>query len=356
MRNLGLDLLRLIAIFLVLGRHLDLSPESNVILRTWQTGGWIGVDLFFVLSGFLVSGLIYREYQKEGSVNIKRFLIRRGFKIYPAFYFLIAVTMAVSFIGNIPIDKRKLASELLFFQNYFLGLWNHTWSLAVEEHFYIGIAFLTYIIVSKSKGQKNPFYKIPVLFISTAVFCLSLRFVNIVIWDEYSDMKYLFGTHLRIDSLMFGVLISYLWHFRNLKQYTDRFSSIALSSAGLMFLLPAFIFPLEEYKLVSVLGLVSFYIGSGLFVLMAIRLQFSSNRVLLIGGSLGVASYSIYLWHLPVSWWGWPIIKKLTGLDSFAVYFAVYILGSLGVGFFMNKVLEWPTLRLRDRLFPMSKK
>lgn len=83
MRNTGLDLLRLVAILLVLGRHLLPGYENNTFLSIWRTGGWVGVDLFFVLSGFLVSGLLFEEYKKRGSLDLKRFLIRRGFKIYP---------------------------------------------------------------------------------------------------------------------------------------------------------------------------------------------------------------------------------------------------------------------------------
>ena len=83
-----LDVLRGIAIVLVLGSHM---PASDL----WSQIGWVGVDLFFVLSGFLVSGLLFNEYKKHGQIRLGRFLIRRGFKIYPAFYFLILVTIAI---------------------------------------------------------------------------------------------------------------------------------------------------------------------------------------------------------------------------------------------------------------------
>ena len=85
MRIKGLDLLRGIAILLVLFRHCDI--ENNILHHF----GWLGVDLFFVLSGFLVSGLLFNEYKKIGKVKIGRFLIRRGFKIYPPFYFFVLI-------------------------------------------------------------------------------------------------------------------------------------------------------------------------------------------------------------------------------------------------------------------------
>src|SRR5271168_36950 len=86
-----LDVLRGVAILLVLGRHLDSVPTDapgaiQSAFDLWMRAGWIGVDLFFVLSGFLVSGLLFREYARYGDVRAGRFLLRRGLKIYPAFY------------------------------------------------------------------------------------------------------------------------------------------------------------------------------------------------------------------------------------------------------------------------------
>mgnify|MGYP001205359475 CR=1 FL=1 len=97
-RNLNLDILRAIAILLVLGRHMqvcpsDISPTISAITQKWQDIGWIGVDLFFVLSGFLVSMLLFKEVRIKGRLSIRHFLIRRGLKIYPSFYFFILVTV-----------------------------------------------------------------------------------------------------------------------------------------------------------------------------------------------------------------------------------------------------------------------
>jgi len=83
-RNKRLDILRCIAVLLVLLDHSGIHPFLT------QTG-WTGVDLFFVLSGFLISGLLFAEYKKRGAIDFKRFLIRRGLKIYPAFYTFLLV-------------------------------------------------------------------------------------------------------------------------------------------------------------------------------------------------------------------------------------------------------------------------
>src|SRR5215471_3658603 len=105
-RNQSLDALRCIAVLLVLGLHLP-------YYRVWGTLGWIGVDLFFVLSGFLISGLLFQEYKKTGSINFKRFLIRRGLKIYPSFYLLIVAAMIVSFlVPSASLLRQSIVSAL----------------------------------------------------------------------------------------------------------------------------------------------------------------------------------------------------------------------------------------------------
>ena len=355
MRNLGLDILRLVAVVLVLGRHLYLPKEESPFLKVWQTGGWVGVDLFFVLSGYLVSGLLFREFQRHGTVDLKRFLIRRGFKIYPAFYAMILTTLAVAFVTGEGLRWNRVAGELLFLQNYLGGLWHHTWSLAVEEHFYLWIAFLCFFALRRDRlqvGPGNPFRLVPRLFLLTASACLLLRIATLFVFESYSHRAYLFGTHIRIDSLMYGVLLSYGSHFHQLESRLAKVNTPSLLTAGCLSLCPAFLFPLEIYKAISVFGVILFYLGSGLLVLVALRLRGTRNPLLGVLGTLGASSYSIYLWHLPVLIWGWPLFQKIPGCDGYLAFFCFYMLGSLVFGWLMSKAVEWPMLKLRERLFP----
>src|SRR5688572_30062087 len=118
MRLLSIDILRGLAIILVLFRHFGIVEVLGKI-------GWSGVDLFFVISGFLVSGLLFREFQSTGEIKPMRFLIRRGFKIYPPFYFFLAFTVAKAFLvflsgieGNKGFNLKALLAEIFFVQNY----------------------------------------------------------------------------------------------------------------------------------------------------------------------------------------------------------------------------------------------
>ena len=169
MRLKQLDILRAVAILLVLGRHFD-------IFEPWHLGGWSGVDLFFVLSGFLISGLLFTEFKSAGQIRVGRFLIRRGFKIYPPFYALTALTVAIKLLHDGNLRVSELLSDLFYLQSYIPGLWDHTWSLAVEEHFYLALPLVLIVLCGISRHRQDPFRSLPRLFLVVAGASLALRF------------------------------------------------------------------------------------------------------------------------------------------------------------------------------------
>lgn len=215
MRNKNLDILRAIAVLLVIGRHVP-GPLS------WKFVGWVGVDLFFVLSGFLISGLLFSEYKKTGGINWGRFFIRRGFKIYPSFYAMIFATFLWQVVKHEGIRWKPYLPELLFYQSYQPDrLWGHTWSLAVEEHFYIflPLLLLTILKLQRKNNAPDPFRVIPAVWAILGVSCLLQRFYLAYTLPHVPEwwQSILLPTHLRIDSLFFGVLLGYFHHFRELE-------------------------------------------------------------------------------------------------------------------------------------------
>ena len=121
----SLDILRFAAIFSTIATHSEVMTASQygIIIGTISNitkFGWLfGVPLFFVLSGFLVSGLLFAEYKKSGTLNVKRFLIRRGLKIYPAFYFLIFSTFIFQLIYGSEIFIKITLPRFSLFRTIF---------------------------------------------------------------------------------------------------------------------------------------------------------------------------------------------------------------------------------------------
>ena len=248
----SLDILRAIAITLVLGRHLRVNGSADILngfADGWRTGGWTGVDLFFVLSGFLISGLLFKDRIRNGVISFKRFFIRRGFKIYPAFYFMVLDTLFSRWIYHQAPSLKKLAAEFFFYQDYVPGVCSQTWSLGVEEKFYVFLPVLLILLLRFEKKKKQPFESIPAAFIFIAFACLVFRFLASRV-QPFDYWTHLFPFHLRVDSLFFGVLISYFYHFRSgeFQKFVAAFKYV-LPAAGLALFIPAFLFPVEKTPL-----------------------------------------------------------------------------------------------------------
>jgi peptidoglycan/LPS O-acetylase OafA/YrhL len=356
-RLVGLDLLRLVAIVLVLGRHVPAVPESasgKLLFLTWYRGGWVGVDLFFVLSGFLVSGLLFTEYKSRGRLGVGRFYLRRGWKIYPPFFVLITASVLMRLREGWPIPLESLAAELFFLQSYMPGLWNHTWSLAVEEHFYLLLPLTLALVLHWNRHSPTPLRPILSLAAGVAAFALASRLLNWYLRPSYNNFTHLFASHLRLDSLFFGVAIAYAYHFHS--STFDRLFTRPrrfLIVAGALLLIPAFVFPLETTPFIYTIGLTIFYVGSGMMLVGILLCQIPHGRLLAVLATLGAYSYSIYLWHMFVVFWGMPLVEGTFDLELDAgSRIAMYFAGSFGLGIAMAKVVEVPTLRMRDRWFP----
>jgi peptidoglycan/LPS O-acetylase OafA/YrhL len=356
-----LDFLRGLAIFMVLFRHQYLDQYTHRI-------GWMGVDLFFVLSGFLVSGLLFREYAQHGSIKPGLFLIRRGFKIYPIYYlFYLLYLLPILYKGN--LDFNKFLGDMLFVQNYVSG-WGYayapSWSLAVEEHFYV---MLTLLLVLASgwgwlnqKGSKRVFAIEWVIMIMMVVVLL-LRMDASMRTIPFS--KLITMTHLRIDSLLAGVLISFWFHYRH-----QKLCSVFLKYKR-WFLLVSFLLllfsPFQDYTeaiWVRTIGFTVVYISFGIWLIwfltdpkinQTLNAVFSKSIVDAMA-RIGVASYAVYIIHSFVNQ-AFTItigIAKITvpSLVSLMVTSSI----SLVLGWLITKYIESYFLDLRNRLFPARAK
>jgi peptidoglycan/LPS O-acetylase OafA/YrhL len=345
-RSPGLDVLRCIAVVLVMLRHYSFGAMAT------QTG-WIGVDLFFVLSGFLVSGLLFQEYIKTKKVDGKLFLIRRGFKIYPTFWAVLILNLLYLAYKHQPITLVRVVAELLFVQNFFENIMGISWSLAIEEHFYFLLIWLAIIAVKRQwiQNQKLVFRFCVFIFLG----CLSAR-ITINYLKPFNEWSHLFPTYLRIDSLMFGVFISWYYHFKYdrylnfIKRYKHLIGILILT--GLVF---PFIF-LVESPVMNTIGLSFLYIAFGGILCFTEGNKLFTDKFFRPLAYIGKYSYSIYLIHILVG----PAVANFFRVHVFTspglewVNKSIYLLSNVACGALISLVIEQPFLKLREKYFAKS--
>jgi len=348
-----LDFLRAVANLLVLGGHPAIKANDAgpflPLAYVWHLIGWTGVDLFFVLSGFLIGGLLFAEIRATGSLQVRRFLIRRAFKIWPAYYVYLLVQLAILSVKQLPLTL--IVPFLLHVQNYFGRLdllAGITWSLAIEEHFYLILPLVLYLTLSVQRATS-----LVGTFLFLAIACGTLRGL------AESPMPVV-ETHLRIDSLAFGVLLAFFYHHH--RAAFDRVARhrLALIACGLVLVgvarYPRLLIGVWE----SIFVPISLYLGYGA-ILMAVMLMPMHWLRSWWGRSLvlmGMYSYSIYLWHINGAYAlihalsETPWAAAVPGWLRWPVGMAIYVLTATGVGVLMGRCVEMPALALRDRLFP----
>lgn len=176
----GLDHLRAIAILLVLMYHYRAFMHPDWI-DTYGRFGWTGVDLFFVLSGFLISNQLFQEIKNRGNFSLKSFFTKRFFRIIPPYFFTLLLYFCFPFFRERE-SLSPLWKFLIFTQNYNLdvinkGTFSHAWSLCIEEQFYLILPFSLLLFI-KSKTLK---YLKFIIFI-IIIFSILARYFS---WQEY---------------------------------------------------------------------------------------------------------------------------------------------------------------------------
>ncbi|GEC77389.1 acyltransferase family protein [Flavobacterium aquatile] len=337
-----LDFLRGIAILLVFFRH-------KYLISYLAKMGWIGVDLFFVLSGFLVSNLLFKEYIKFGNIKPSLFLIRRGFKIYPIYY----ISYLIYLYYKLPLEKGQLKlvlADLIFLQNYIVGFgfaYVSSWSLAIEEHFYLLLVFILYFIYNRNVkiGLSKIIY---VILISTLILRI---FTNYSVDNDV--FKYTM-THLRIDSLFAGVLIAYWCNFKfsALQKFYDTHRLKLYVIAFLVLLVTPF-YDFSDSYWVRTFGFSFLYIAFGI-ILVSFLLSKNINKLLntffsaplvdLIS-KIGYCSYSIYIIHILV-------LKTVIFDINYYLLLFLQLAITILIGFFMTYYIEKYFLQLRDKYYP----
>jgi peptidoglycan/LPS O-acetylase OafA/YrhL len=303
----GLDHLRALAISLVFLFHYSFYQHPAWMER-FSGFGWCGVDLFFVLSGFLISNQLFAEWQNKHQVSLPVFYLKRAFRILPPYFFVLLIYIFVPAFH----EREKLAplwKMFTFTQNYGqnirdFGTFSHAWSLCVEEQFYLVLPLLLILIFSTGLRRLSGWF-VPGIFLLT----LMLRWI---VWhfyltplqdtDDFAMYWYrwiYYPTYTRLDGLITGVGIAAVYRFRqkwlvSLKNYAN-----ILLLTGCAFFILAFFFCNEQQSFKSsVFGFSLVAITFGFFVLSAILPNSILYRVKSrLTQHLATLSYSLYLSH-----------------------------------------------------------
>ncbi len=302
----GLDGVRAVAVIAIIIYHLN--PQ-------WLSGGFLGVDTFFVISGYLITSLLLTEYHNTGKFKLMSFWLRRVKRLIPAVLFLVMGVIVLSLIF-MPTEIQKVRADSIaaifyvsnwwyimqnvdYFEQFAVQPLKHLWSLAIEEQFYLVFPIVLLSLLSFIRRLKS----IRIIFLILLV--ISMIAMMVLYVPNENVARVYFGTDTRIQTLLMGVLLALVWPPFQLKAKVNRQMRTMIDTAGVVGLAILFIC----FKFVSETNSILYY--GGFFLISTVTLlviassvhpsgyfaKFLGNKVFTFIGS---RSYSLYLWHYPI--------------------------------------------------------
>lgn len=302
----GLDGIRAVAVIAIIIYHLN--PQ-------WLWGGFLGVDTFFVISGYLITSLLLTEYHNTGKIELTSFWLRRVKRLIPAVLFLVMGVLVLTLIF-MPTEIQKVRADSIaaifyvsnwwyimqnvdYFEQFAVQPLKHLWSLAIEEQFYLVFPIVLLSLLSFIRRLKS----IRIIFLILLV--ISMITMMVLYVPNENVARVYFGTDTRIQTLLMGVLLALVWPPFQLKAKVNRKMRMMIDTAGVIGLAILFIC----FKFVSETNSILYY--GGFFLISAVTLlviassvhpsgyfaKFLGNKVFTFIGS---RSYSLYLWHYPI--------------------------------------------------------
>jgi peptidoglycan/LPS O-acetylase OafA/YrhL len=326
----GLDGLRAIAVMAVLLYHADL---------TWIPGGFLGVEVFFVISGYLITALLLAEWHQKGRINLKDFWLRRARRLLPALYVLLVVTLTFAVVF-LPGEVAKLRADVIaavgYVTNWFLilgqqsyfesvgrpSLLQHLWSLAVEEQFYLIWPIVLAVGLGFGATRLRRRRVLTVALVGAAASALAMA---LMYTPGVDPSRVYFGTDTRATGLLCGAALAFLWSPGDKYRPAEaRHQRLRLSDRGRFRRRWGWTTPLllDVLSIAALGGLIWFFLHLGEFepflyrgglalvglttlaAIMAVVHPYAHVGSYLLGSApmrwVGVRSYGIYLWHWPV--------------------------------------------------------
>jgi len=353
----GLDGLRALAVIAVLLYHADLA---------WIPGGFLGVEVFFVISGYLITALLLAEWRQRGRIDLKGFWMRRARRLLPALYVLLVVSLAFSVVF-LPGEVARLRGDVLaafgYVTNWYLifghvsyfeavgrpSLLQHLWSLAVEEQFYLlwppVLALVLAIGASRLRRRRA-------LTVALAGAVASAVAMALLYAPGVDPSRIYYGTDTRSTGLLCGAAVAFLWlpddkyrpsetrHYRLELATRGRFrrrwgwtAPLLLDVVGFAALgaLVWFCLNLGEFRPLLYEGGFALVALATVVTIMAVVHPYSFMGARVLGSAplrwIGVRSYGIYLWHWPVFMVTRPDLDvPIEGLPLLALRLSVTVL------------------------------
>ena len=339
------DGLRALAVLAVMVHHAHVP---------FMDGGFLGVDVFFVLSGFLITALLVQERDRNGTVDVWRFYARRSLRLFPALLVMVAVVTPILLVWDdgelrsnsletIPWTLGYLTNYLAMIVERGLGVFGHTWSLAIEEQFYLLWPPALLLMLHR----RSPRFAAGVAVAGAGVVAVG----RAVTWIVFENVEYTyFALHARADALLIGCAVALMMTHMStadVERLARRCARPAVVVGALLLALAAVATATAGW--VYVVGLLLAALCS-VFVIAQIAghpdstvARLLSWRPLVFVGSI---SYGVYLWHFPV----FELVKDAVPGTRFVVLVAVQFAGSFAAALLSWFVVERPTLRWKNRL------
>jgi peptidoglycan/LPS O-acetylase OafA/YrhL len=356
----GLDNLRAFAVIMVILFHYPRWFEHPAWFPDVVKFGWTGVDLFFVLSGFLIASQLFAQIKKEGSFSMREFYIKRFFRIIPIYYFVLALYFLFPVLSGDQL-LPPLWKFLTFTQNFGAHFETHrsfgvVWSLCVEEHFYLVLP-VTLLLLLKTGWYKKAGLLLLILFIAGFLIRMYCWYEIYIPQSNGIENRFLwvqtiyYPTYCRLDGLLVGVAIAGLYNylpifFSKISKYSNGIIAVGLliltvsyfvCENGLSFNRSIFGFPLVS-------------IGFGCLVLGAIiPTSFLYQWKSAVLTKIAELSYALYLIHMGVILLVQKILFDFGIAKDSNLTFVLSMLFCVLVALVLHYSIEKPFMKMRVR-------
>jgi peptidoglycan/LPS O-acetylase OafA/YrhL len=354
-RNFGLDILRATAILLVFLEHLDWGYLNTI--KPFSIFGILGVELFFVLSGFLIGRIVFKLNLKTSRPSFRKFYLNRWFRTLPLYY---CAFIAFQLIDAFHYQKLNIHwSYLIFLQNWFPdphGFFAVSWSLAIEEWFYLILPWIIYGLLN-NRITKNHLFVSLITLVGVIIF---IRTIYVFLYNPTFDPDIRKSVLFHFDPLLIGVILAMIQ-----KEKPQLFASfrnskfIALSVFSILIFTGYFIY-LNSYSavdtsfLIRIFGLTWVSLGMAIAIAffeqnLFIKNRLIQNKKIFVSLTLiSLLSYSIYIWHYEINkiiFFGTHVLFK----TNFPQAILSIILTAV-VAYISYKWIETPFLNLRKKI------